>query len=418
MESDATAQIYYKGKALASRQLCFWVVQAWDENGRSMKSKTARWEMGLLRPEDWTAKWIARTTDTNVTIAPMLRRSFTLASDIRQARIYITGLGYYELHLNGKKVGDALLQPGYTRYDKRVLYNTYDVTDQVKRGLNAVGVMLGNGWYNVQNKAAWDFDRAPWRAAPKMLCQIEVEFKDGGRFTIPSDSSWRTGDSPISYNTIYSGEIYDARREQPAWATSDFHETRWDPALMVEPPQGRVTAQMMPPIRATKTFKPVKITEPKPGIFVFDFGQNLAGHAVLKAKGPAGTKITLKYSENMGNDGRIDRSNIDVHVLRYGSNQLFQTDSYILKGQGTETWNSRFTYDGFQYIEMTGYPGKPGSDALTAVFFHSDVPSAGEFACSNPMLNKVWEAGRWAYLSNLQGIPTDCPASREKWLDR
>ncbi|MGW8256133.1 MAG: family 78 glycoside hydrolase catalytic domain, partial [Thermoguttaceae bacterium] len=413
LNSDETVQIRYQGKPLVSRQRCFWKVRIWDREKKMFESKIARWEMGLLKPGDWKAKWIGRSTDINVKPAPMLRREFNLEGNIKQARAYVSGLGYFELYLNGKRVGDHILDPGYTRYDRRVLYLTYDVTDLLHSGRNAVAAMLGNGWYNVQNKAAWDFDKAPWRAAPKLLCQIEALLTDGRVVRILSDCSWKSADSPIVYNTIYSGETYDARLQQPGWNLPDFDDSKWSSALLVAPPRGVLSAQMMPPIRVDKEFTATKITEPKPGVFVFDFGQNMAGNARLRVKGTAGTKVSLKYSELLAPDGTADQKNIDLHVLRFGPKQIFQTDTYILKGEGVETWHSRFSYDGFRYVEMTGFPGQPDKDALTAIFFHTDLPVTGEFECSNPLLNRIWNAARWSYLSNLQGIPTDCP-HREK----
>jgi alpha-L-rhamnosidase len=411
--SDETVQIYYNGKPLTSRQQCFWKVRVWDQDGKMAESDVARWEMGLLKSEDWKAKWIVRTTDIAAKPAPLLRHEFKLDGRVKQARAYITGLGYYELYLNGKRVGDHILDPGYTRYDRRVLYITYDVSDLLNNGPNAVGAILGNGFYNVQNKAAWNFDQAPWRAAPKLLCQIEVELDDGRRVTIAGDESWKTADSPIVYNTIYSGEIYDARLEQPGWDRPGFDDSQWTPALLAEAPKGILAAQMMPPIRADRELEPVKITEPTPGVYVFDFGQNMAGNARLRVSGPAGTKVSMKYTELLASNGNVDQKNIAVHVQRFGADQIFQTDTYILKGEGVETWHSRFAYDGFRYVEVTGFPGKPEKDALTAVFFHSNVPQTGTFECSNPLLNRIFTAAQWSYLSNLHGIPTDCP-HREK----
>ena len=214
--SDQTLHVVYAGKALPSCQRCYWKVRAWDKEGKaSGYSEPAWWEMGLLSPQDWQGQWIGRTTDTNSLPAPLLRRTFTLEGKIKQARAYICGLGYYELHLNGRKVGDHLLDPGYTRYDKRALYVTYDVTEALRRGTNAVGVILGNGWYNVQTKAVWDFHKAPWRAAPKLLMQLRVEYTDGRVETIGTDSRWVTSAGPITFDSIYGGETYDARAEKP-----------------------------------------------------------------------------------------------------------------------------------------------------------------------------------------------------------
>ena len=413
VDSDETVRIYYAGRPLASRQQCFWNVWVWDQSGRKSESPAARWEMGLLEASDWQAKWIGRTTDTNVTSAPLLRRAFRLEGVVRQARAYVCGLGYFEFYLNGQRVGDHWLDPGYTRYDRRLLYLTFDVTGLLKRGENALGAMLGNGWFNVPNKAAWDFDKAPWRAAPRLLCQLEVEFTDGRKAVIASDTDWKCADGPILYNTIYSGEIYDARCERPGWDKPAFNDSGWEPVLAVEAPAGQLSAQMMPAIETDRVLSPANITSPAGGVYVLDFGQNLSGHAELKVRGPAGTRIEMKYAERLGTNGCVDQAAIAQHVLRYGSNQLFQTDAYILKGQGSETWHSRFSYYGFRYLQVTGLPQRPTRDTLRAVFFHSAVPVTGHFECSNPLLNRIWEAARWSYLGNLQGIPTDCP-HREK----
>jgi alpha-L-rhamnosidase len=412
--SDQTVQVVYAAKALSSSQRCYWKVRAWDKDGKaSAYSEPSYWEMGLLSPQDWQGQWIGRTTDTNSLPAPLLRRAFALEGKIKQARAYVCGLGYYELHLNGKKVGDHLLDPGYTRYDRRALYVTYDVTEALRRGKNVVGVILGNGWYNVQTKAVWDFHKAPWRGAPKLLMELRVEYTDGRVETIGTDSRWTTSTGPITFDTIYGGETYDARAEKPGWDTPDYDDSGWAMAQAVSAPGGKLAAQMMPPIKADEYIKPIKLTEPKPGVFVFDMGQNLAGFAELSLRAPADTTVVMKYGERLGKDGMLDRADIQQHIVRVDTNQQYQTDTYIAKGKGLETWHSRFDYHGFQYVEVTGYPGKPALDMLRGVFIHSAIPVAGKFECSNPLLNKIWRAGRWAYLSNLQGIPTDCP-HREK----
>jgi alpha-L-rhamnosidase len=386
----------------------------WDKDGKaSAWSRPASWEMGLLSPQDWQGQWIGRTKDTNSLPAPLLRRLFRLDGKIKEARAYICGLGYYELHLNGKKVGDHLLDPGYTRYDKRALHVTYDVTAALRHGKNAVGVILGNGWYNAQTRAVWDFHKAPWRASPKLLMQLRVEYADGHVETVRTDTRWVTSTGPITFNSIYGGETYDARAEKAGWDTADYDDSGWAVAQVVSAPGGKLMAQMMPPIKPDETIKPVKVTEPKPGVFVFDMGQNMAGFAELSLRAPAGTKVVMKYGERLDQEGMLDRADIAQHVVKVDTNQQYQTDSYIAKGTGLERWHSRFDYHGFQYVEVAGFPGKPSLDTLRGVFIHSAIPVTGEFECSNPLLNKIWRAGRWAYLSNLQGIPTDCP-HREK----
>jgi alpha-L-rhamnosidase len=418
VSSDSTLHVPYEGKPLAAGLRCFWKVRAWDKNDKpSGWSQPAFWEMGLLSAEDWKGKWICRTADTNSNPAPLLRRAFAIDGKVKRARAYICGLGYYELHINGKKIGDHLLDPGYTRYDKRDLYVTYDVTDSLRKGKNAIGVILGNGWLNVHTLAVWDFHKAPWRAAPKLLMQLQVEFADGRVETIVTDTQWKTITGPIVFDSIYSGQTYDARLEKSGWDTPGYNDSGWSPALLVEGPKGKLAAQMMPPIRADQIIKPTKVTEPRPGIFVFDFGQNFAGFAELHSpKSAKSSPIVLRYSERLGKDGMIDRADIQQHVLKLDTNQAFQSDTYLLDSSHASRITHhipRFSYHGFQYVELTGFRGKPPLDTLRGVFIHSAVPPAGEFECSNPLLNKVWRAARWSYLSNLQGIPTDCP-HREK----
>ena len=315
--------------------------------------------------------------------------------------------------VNGQRVGDNLLEPGYTRYDRRVLYVTHDVTDLLRNGENVLGVMLGNGWFNVQEKAAWNFDQAPWRATPRLLLELRIELEDGRTLNIVSDDKWKSADSPITFSCIYGGENYDARLEQTGWDEPGFDDSAWQPAKIVDPPKGRLVAQAMYPIALDRVFPPVSVTEPASGVYVFDAGQNLTGNAEVSISGPAGTTITMRYAEKLNRDGRADQSNINVHVLRFGKDQQFQTDSYTLKGDGTERWHSRFNYNGFRYVEVTGSPDKLTADNLSIRYYHSAVPLVGSFECSNPTLNSIWLNGRWSYLSNLFGIPTDCP-HREK----
>jgi alpha-L-rhamnosidase len=418
VESDDTVAIEYKGKPLTSGRQVWWKVRVWDQSGNeSPWSDVSTWEMALLNEDDWQGKWIARNESIEEQPLPLLRREFTIEKPIKRARVYVTGLGYYELSINGEKIGDRRLEPGYTRYDKRVLYATHDVTENLRQGPNALGMMLGNGWFNVQAKAAWDFDTAPWRASPRMLLELQIEFADGSTQTIVSDENWKTSEGPITYSVIYGGETYDATREQQGWNEPAFDDKKWDAAQVVKDPGGKLVAQAMHPIQVSKTLTPVKVIEPRPGVFVFDAGQNLAGNAELKISGPAGTKVAMKYGERLNDDGTVNQDVIAVHVWNKDRNQQFQTDTYILKGEGEETWQSRFDYHGFQYVEVTGAPGKLTADNLKIHFVHSAVPEAGRFSCSNPLLNQIWKNARWSFLSNLHGIPTDCP-HREKngWM--
>lgn len=411
---DQTLYVPYGGKTLRSGQTAFWKVRAWDGTEKvSAWSQPATFEMGLLRPEEWGAKWIGMTADIESKPAPMLRREFAIGSGIKRARAYVCGLGYYELRLNGKKVGDHVLDPGYTRFDRRTLYTTYDITQALRKGQNAVGVVLGNGWFNVQPKATWHFDDAPWRAAPKLMLRVEIETTDGRTQTIVSDTGWKASTGPIIQDSLYSGEEYDARLEKTGWDMPGFDDGGWTRAIEVEAPKGKMVSQAMPPIRVVKTFKPVRVTEPKPGVYVYDFGQNFAGYPRLRIAGPAGTTVSMRCGERLAKDGTLDVAEIDKFMTKTTPRQLFQTNRYTLKGGGPETYEPRFTYQGFQYVEVTGAPGKMTAENLDGLVVHTDVARTGEFACSNPLIEKILDSARWAYLSNLESIFTDCP-HREK----
>ncbi len=418
VDSCETVAIEFAGQPLATGQKVWWKVRVWDANGQpSAWSDPATWEMGLLGADDWHGQWIARNELIEPQPLPMLRREFNLSKPIKQARVYVTGLGYYELSINGERIGNRRLDPGYTRYDKRVLYSTYDVTANLREGENALGIMLGNGWFNVQTLASWDFDTASWRASPRMLLELRIEFEDGTTERIFSDANWKTAAGPILFNSIYGGETYDARQEQPGWDQTGFDDGQWDAAQVVKGPGGKLVAQAMYPIMVDKTLRPVSVTEPKPGVYVFDAGQNLAGCAEIEVSGPAGSQVALKYSERINPDGTVNQDLIAGHVKNKGKDQQFQTDTYIFKGNETESWQARFVYHGFQYVEVTGATEPLTPDNLKIHFVHSAVPEAGNFECSNPLLNQIWQNARWAYLSNLHGIPTDCP-HREKngWM--
>jgi len=414
VDSDRSIHIPYDGEPLTSRTRCYWKVRIWDKDGKpSPWSQPASWEMGLLKPDDWVAYWLSAPAPEPDALepqpAPFFRKAFTLQKPIAQARVYITGLGYYELYLNGSKVGDHLLDPAFTRYDRRVLYVTYDVTKYLQRGENAIGIIVGNGWYNMHTRAVWDFDKAPWRDRPSTLCQLEVRFTDGSVKTIATDNTWKFATGPIRFDSIRNGEVYDARLELPDWSSPQFDDRQWLFAQVVSGPKGKLTAQMLPPIKITKTLAPVKLTEPKDGIYVFDIGQNIAGFAQLRTRGPRGTKVTLKYAERLNPDGTVDQKEIGKFIK---SGQP-QTDFYTLKGQGIETWRPRFVYHGFRYVQVTGLAEKPTLDSLRAHVVHTAFEPIGSFQCSSELLNRIHQNTLWSYISNFHGYPTDCP-HREK----
>ncbi len=343
-------------------------------------------------------------------IAPavLLRKEIRLKQKPARALVRLSGLGYSELYLNGQKVGDHVLDPGFTDYTRRVLYVTHEVTGLLGEGDNAIGVLLGGGWYDMPTRDVWGFHKAPWIAPPKLLLDLELEYRDGTREFIGSDTSWKWSAGPIVFNSVRGGETYDARREQPGWDRIHFNDSNWKAARIAASPAGRLQAQQHPPIRITQSIRPVKLTEPKPGVYVFDLGVNIAGWAQLRTHGAAGQVVTLHFNELLNPDGTVNTA--QNAGLTYGR---FQTGEFILQGKGLEVFEPRFTYHGFQYVQVTGLTEKPTLDSLTGRWVHTDPEPAGEFACSNPLINRLQEMILRTQLNNLHGIPTDCP-QREK----
>jgi alpha-L-rhamnosidase len=345
--------------------------------------------------------------------AVMLRREFEIKGGVKRARAYICGLGYNELYINGEKVGDSVLDPGLTDYDQRALYVVHDLDQSVKPGRNAIGVVLGGGWYDLPTTDIWGWHRAPWRRSPRLLVRLVFELNDGTTQTLVSDQDWRVStNGPIVFNSVRAGESYDARREQKDWATAGFDDQAWKSAQVLIPPKGRLTPQNLPPIKVNRTLAVKKVTEPKPGVYLFDFGQDFSGWARVTVVGPAGTTLRLQYGERLKSDGTLEQGGINAYTKG-----RFQTDEYILKGGGMEVWEPRFCYHAFRYVEVTGLPGAPTPDMLQGRVVYSSVAPAGTFTCSNELLNRIQEACVWTLISNLHSIPQDCP-HREKqgWM--
>ncbi|RYG70814.1 hypothetical protein EON80_06755, partial [bacterium] len=396
-----------------------------DARWKSAQQPGTGWQAKSYDDSTWQAArevakvgggpWGAVAKINNVTAppAPYLRRTFNVGSKLKRATAYIVGLGYHELSINGKKVGDHFLDPGWTRYDRRSLYVVHDVTSMLTSGQNAVGVILGTGHYDDHVLSVWDFENATWRTPPKMLLEMRLDYEDGRSQTITSDSDWKASTGPITFDSISTGEHYDARLELKDWDKPSYQATGWKSVEVVEPVKGILAAQIAPPVRVTQSIKPVKITQPQPGVWLFDLGQNIAGVPQLKVQGPAGTTVKMRCGELLHKDGSLDATNIDNFVKRRVASQEFQNDHYTLKGTGTEVWNPRFTYHGFQYIEVKGFPGTPTLDSLRGLVMHSDFKSTGSFNSSNPILNKTQQNSRWSYIGNFHAIPTDCP-HREK----
>jgi len=369
-----------------------------------------------ISPEvEWQAQWIGMPGATllnwkeKVLPAPMLRKEFTLGGGVAGARLAISGLGYYELRLNGRKVGDRVLDPTVTQYDRRVRYATYDVSDALVRGANAIGVILGNGWYNCHTPEVWHFDKASWRDYPKLLLQLDIELEGGDRLTVSSGPDWLVGDGPIRFDGLRNGETYDARMESPGWDSPGFSSDAWKKARVVPGPGGVLEPQEAPPCKVMESIEPVSVAELEPGVALFDLGQNIAGWAQLRVEGPRDTEIVMRYAEKLAPDGDIDQSNIDSFIKGGDC----QTDRYILKGDGPEVWEPRFTYHGFRYVRVLGLPTPLNTDQLRGQVVHTAMDPAGSFECSDETLNRLQQCTLWAYRGNFVGIPTDCP-HREK----
>jgi alpha-L-rhamnosidase len=438
VESRQTLHIPYEGSPLSSGQRCFWKAKIWDRIGNpSPWSQSAYWEMGLLSPDDWMGDWISDGKAEPVqdegfyqeNPAPLFRKEFELGRKVKNARLYISGLGYYEARLNGKKVGGCYLDPGWTNYEKRIFYSSFDVTKMLHKGKNCIGVFLGNGWYNPLPLRMWG--RLNLReflptGHPRFIAQLNMEMTDGSRQTVFSNPDWKIHDGPLLRNNVYLGEVYDARREVKGWDLPGLETQEWRPAVEVDSPGGNLQAQPQPPIRITKEIEPVEITEPQPDIFIFDFGQNFAGTVRLKTEAPSGTRITLRYGELLYEDGHLNpKTSVAGQIKgkrRNGQNIggagspefAVQEDIYITRGNGNQIYIPRFTYRGFRYVEVLGLSGKPELGTLTGLRLNSDVEAAGSFDCSNDLINRIQEMTRWTFLSNLFSVQSDCP-HREKF---
>ena len=340
--------------------------------------------------------------------APLLRTTFMVEKPVKRATLQSSGLGCHDVLCNGAKVGDAVLGPAMTQYDKTVPYVEHDVTGLMKLGRNAIGVMLGHGWFAETVNTAWNFDHSPWKDRPKALVTLRLEYEDGSEQTIVSDASWKAAYGPMLVDAFMNGEVYDARAEQPGWATAEFDDSSWALAETMKPPAGRLRRETIDPMRVTQTLPAVKLTESRPGVWLYDFGENIAGWARIRVRGPAGQEIRLRFGEQL-RDGRIDR---ELGGLIWSG--WFQQDRYVLKGDGLEEWEPRFTYHGFRYVEVEGWPGTPELSSVEARFVHTDFPSAGSFECSDPLLNAIHAAVRRSYRGNFHGFPTDCPTREKK----
>ena len=491
--SDENAQIGYAGAPLISRENCFWKVRAWNRDGElGAWSSPAHWQMGLLQPADWSAKWISATAsaaaetnhgtllirratysarkgtgEADVTAAlnrqvkngqltmvvssenfggdpamnrvkhllveyeyngqifsktinedqtlvlpekpsflPYLRKSFSLKAPVDHAILYATALGLYDAHINGHAVGDHILAPDWTDYRKRVRYQAYDVTSLLHSGDNAIAAMLANGWFSgkIGNGASKYFGKEP-----AFLAQLEVTYANGETEIISTDDTWKSFDSAIISSDFMLGEDYDARCEVKGWDKPGLDERNGNVVKVRDESSRKLEAQVMEPVRQIVELKPKAITQPQPGVWVYDLGQNMVGVVRLNVSAPAGTKVTLRHAEMLNPDGTIYTTNLR------GAPSV---DHYICKGSGAEMWQPRFTFHGFRYVEITGLTAAPGKDAVTGIVIGSDTPRTGEFSCSDPRLNQLQSNIQWGQRGNYISVPTDCPQRDERlgWM--
>jgi alpha-L-rhamnosidase len=409
INSANSTQVLYKGKALSSRQKAYWKVMTWDEkNQRSAWSTTSSWGMGV-QTADWKAKWIGTSEDKNPDLAvtypaPYFRKDFTIRKKIKQATVYVSGLGFYELYINGKKIGDQVLAPAVTNYDdrslkkllypyddqstKRVLYNSFDVTTNITQKGNAIGILLGNGWYNQRDRTV---EGRMWYDLPKLIFLLEVTYTDGTKSIIASDDTWKTTTGPLLKDGIFSGEKYDARLELGAWDKPGYNAANWKPVILVKPPTGALHPQLAPFDKITRTLTPAFDGKVKDSVYQYHLNETVAGWASISVKGTAGSRIKIRYISEEGED--------------YG-----QVDTYILKGGGTETWAPKFTWHAFRKLEVTSKDVELSAESIRVQDVHTDVETNGTFESSNPLFNKINTTYLKTQLANLHGsISSDCP---------
>ena len=403
--SDSSVHVTYTGQPLQSGKRYFWQVRVWDNSGKtSAWSAPAYWQMALLATTDWKAKWIEPGyTEDPLRPSPLFRKQFAASKKVRSATAYITAHGMYEAQINGQRVGDAYLTPGWTSYKKRLQYQVYDVTNLLKQGPNAVGVTLGSGWY--RGYIGFSKQNNFFGKDIALLFQLDITYSDGTTESVVSDGSWKSSTGPIRSSEIYNGEIYDARQEKAGWASANYSDSNWSGVTVKDHPMNVLVATYNEPVRKQETFKPVRIFKTPTGEQVVDFGQNLVGWVVLKATGKAGDSITLSHAEVLDKAGNFYTEN-----LRAAKAQ----NTYVLKGGSAETFEPHFTWQGFQFVKIEGYPGELKPENISAVTLYSDMKPTGQFTSSNPLINQLQHNIQWGQRGNFLDVPTDCPQRDER----
>jgi alpha-L-rhamnosidase len=407
INSDVSILVGYGGSPLQSRTRYYWRVRVWDtRNDVSPWSSVAWWETGLLDSKDWKARWISTSptaTDSFPSPSPLFRRPFEVKGAIRSARVYVTSLGLYELHLNGERVGNSYFTPGWTSYHHRLQYQTYDVTQLLHNGVNVIGAMLGDGWY--RGYLGFRSQRNLYGHRLALLVQLEIRYRDGLTDQVISDDLWKTAPGPVLASDIYMGESYDARREKTGWTSGQFSDEDWKPAVIVERPRTLLIASVSPPVRRTGELHPISFRRAQSGETIFDMGQNFAGWARLMIRGARGTTITLRFGEML--DSARDLYTANLRGAK-------QTDMYTLKGKGQEQFEPHFTFHGFRYVAVAGLTSPPDSNTITGIAVSSDLEQTGLFETSDSLLNRLQHNILWGERSNFIDVPTDCPQRDER----
>jgi len=430
---DDSVNVPWRGPALTKTTRYHWTVRSWNEAGLATDFAAPAWfETGLLHPDDWRASWIGDGNDApsrpedfyRDRRAPLFRKSFALVGEPLRARLYVSGLGFHEARLNGERVGDARLEPGWTNYDRVVPYVVHDVTSMLRDGDNVLGVMLGSGWYDPLPLRLWgrlDLRTTLPIGQPKLRCRLEVVQEDGSTLVVASDRSWRTTPGPILRNNVYLGESHDARVEPDGWDRADFDDRAWRRVAVVDAPGGKLAWLGIPPVRPGTLLAPAKIASPREGLHVVDFGQNFAGVVRLALDQPPGTVVTLRYGEELLDDGTVDvRSTVAAQIKGPGiggpgaPDVAAQEDRYVCRGGGREVFEPRFTWHGFRYVEISGLDAVPDDDDIVGVPLHADLTRVSSFECSDELLNRIVRVVDWTLLSNATSVLSDCPA-RERF---
>ncbi|MHA4896460.1 family 78 glycoside hydrolase catalytic domain [Pedobacter sp. PWIIR3] len=402
--TDQSVLIAYDGAALSSKTKYYWQVRVKDNHGNTSPWSAVQFFQTGLKPADWSAKWIAAPGKDESPVSPLFRKSFSLGKAVRSATIFVTAKGLYEANINGKRVGDYYFAPGWTSYRKHLQYQVYDVTSSIKKGDNAIGVTIGNGWY--KGRIGFGYQHNFYGDTRALLLQLEVEYTDGTKETINSDDTWKTSTGPIMASDVYDGETYDARQEKIGWVTSSYQEdASWKAVRILEKGTEQLVGMSGPLVKKHETFKALKIFKTPKGETVVDFGQNMVGWVMLKAKGPAGTEITLSHTEVLDKAGNFYTDN-----LRTAKAQ----NHYILKGEQEQVFEPHFTFQGLRYVRIEGYPGELKLEDLTGVALYSDMQATGQFSTSNALLNQLQHNIQWGQKGNFVDVPTDCPQRDER----